>query len=185
MGLTGNPPHAAPASSHQPSRPAATNAFSYLPQRCALLSAPVVAEYLSGTTCASNAYENPGGAESRAVWDSTRISASGDYFGGDVDVMLSPSSIIGSVFDQMKSLDTVTSRFQKIRDSRPVAGLGDAAYIVFKTSTGSSQTYLVVDDKNAQINISYGAAVHGQAPSRAWAEGAVLAMARDIIKKLR
>jgi hypothetical protein len=180
IGLTGSPLHAASASPH----PAATSAFSYLPQRCALLSTAIVAEYLPGTTCNSSAFEDPGGTDSRALWSSTGLSASGDRFDSDVDVMLMPPSLIEDDFDSSKSGETVTSGSQTIHDSRPVTGLGNEAYIVFETSSGSSKTSLVVEDDNALINIDYDASVHDQAASEAQAEKAVLAMARDIIKQL-
>jgi hypothetical protein len=160
-----------------------------VPQPCALLSASTVAEYLPGGTCSPGySLEVPGQPDSRATWSSTGITASGDFFDDDVEVSLLPPSImsmIGNIFDYMKSLDATTFSGATIRDSRPVAGLGDEAYIVFRTDVGGATTYLVVDDGNAQIDIKYDATADGRAPLQAWAEAAVLTMAHDIIKGLR
>jgi hypothetical protein len=181
MGLTASPSHAGSGSSHA----AAASGFSHLPQPCALLSASTVAEYLPGATCEPDAAANPGMAGSNADWTPTTGSPNGS-FGGDVEVgLMSPPSVLEGVFDQMKSMDAMPSTGQTVRDSRPVAGLGDEAYIVFKTDGGTATTFLIVDDENAQIDISYDMTVVGQAPSQTWAEAAVLAMARDVIKGLR
>lgn len=184
MGLTGSPQQGALAGARPASRPTATKVFSRLPQRCALLSSAVVMEYLPGTTCNSQAYENPGGTDSRALWTTPASSANGDYFTDDVEVLLEQPSLINTEFNSAKSLDTVPSRYQVTHDSRPVAGLGTEAYIVYGASRESSKTFLEVEVENALISIDLDATVHGQGVPQAQAEQAALAMARDIIKKL-
>jgi hypothetical protein len=180
MGLTASPSHSGSGSSHA----AAARTFSRLPQPCALLSALTVEEYLPGATCKPDATDTAGTADSNGEWTLTAPSL-GNYLDDDVDVsLLSPPSMIGTIFDQTKSSDAMPSSPGAIRDSRPVTGLGDEAYIVFSTVTGSATTFLVVADENALIDIEYDATINGQAPSQAWAEAAVLAMARDIIMGL-
>lgn len=193
MNLTGSPQQAASAGARPASAtPVAAKTFSRLPQRCALLSAAIVTKYLPGTSCNSHAYENPGGADSRALWTTPATAAAsgnGDYFTDDVEVMLEQPGVMKTLFDSAKSEDTVASGGAVIHDSRPVAGLGTEAYMVFETFRGSSKTLLEVEDENALISINFDAAAigltaHNAEVPQSQAEQATLAMARDIMKKL-
>jgi hypothetical protein len=202
MGLTGSLSHAgsassptvsdasSPAASGNSSHAAAAPTFSHLPRPCSLLSASIVAEYLPRTTCDSNISGIPGG--SNAMWNSPTGSASGGYFVGDVEATLMPGNEIESTFDELKASTATMFSGETIRDSRPIAGLGDEAYIVFAASPvisgvgGEDSTYLIVADENALIDIDYDTTtIQGQAVPQTQAEAAALAMARDVIKGLR
>ena len=191
--LTGQPSRVTPPSARAASSGASSSAtivasgptFSHLPEQCDLIDSATVAKYLPGAACDRKAYQVSG--DRSAMWTSPTSLTADVFYMTHIDVLLSPPSVIQTVYNKMKSETATLMSWATVKDRRPVAGIGIEAYIVFGTSSASSESYLLIVDGNAEIDIQYEVSPIGgqaQAASQSQSETAVLAMARDIIRNL-
>jgi hypothetical protein len=156
--------------------------FTRVAQRCALLKPATVARYLPGTTCRPTSVPIQNGVGNVALWNTRQPTFAGGYVSANIEADL--SSVSRLVFESEKAGVVTSFTGLTVKDSRPVTGLGDAAYLVYGTYPQSSRAYLLVVDGNAGITIDYsGSLALGPIPEEE-AEAAVLAMAHDVLNSL-
>jgi hypothetical protein len=169
-------PIAAPAAASSP--PAATTperTFTQVPALCSLLRPTTVTKYLPGTTCSATS--------GQASWISKLPSTNGDFFSVYININL--TSLSHTLYDGMKSRALSLFTDVTVTDSRPVADLGDEAYLIFGSGSVDSRAYLLLVDGNAEIMINYGGLLAGHGVSQEQSEASVIAMGHDIIGSLR